>query len=242
MEDSIEYIGHKLLWYIDMSIKGNKFSIEMNSHLIKFYPSNLLQFDTNSKDYQSFIAIIFYWILQEDVFTNLIRFDSYNLLNIIGLFLTDRLLLNIIKNYDFTQFNKDMIIKMINKVETNFLKDNREFKKHNEKNTKKEKEKGKEKEKEEKKDPLDYNNINAIINYIIQIAQKEKGFFLEIDLGILLFKYASKYSEKTPILSTIKKKITESFVKCLTFYEDYKKLKQMSPNEAEDIFNCHKVK
>ena len=92
MEDSIEYIGHKLLWYINMSIRGNKFSLGMDA--------NLLKFDTNSKDYQSFLALIFYWILQEDVFTNLIRFDSYSFLNVISLFVTDTFLLNIVKNYD----------------------------------------------------------------------------------------------------------------------------------------------
>ena len=230
MEDSIEYIGHKLLWYIDMSIRGNKFSLGMDA--------NLLKFDTSSKDYQSFIALIFYWILQEDVFTNLIRFDSYSFLNIIGLFLTDQLLLNIIKNYDYSQFNKDMIIKMFNEDEINFLKDNNEAGKPEEKTIKDEKEE----KNEEKKDELDYNNTNAIMNYIIQITQKEKGFFLEVDLGILLLKYAFKYSEKTPIPPPIKRKVTESFKRCLTFYEDYKKLKETSPNEVEDIFNCHKVK
>ena len=223
MEDSIEYIGHKLLWYIDMSIRGNKFSLGMDV--------NLLKFDTSSKDYKSFIALIFYWILEEDVFTNLIRFDSYSLFNILGLFLTDQLLLNIVKNYDFTQFNKNMIRSMINEDEINFLKDNNEVGKSDEKSNKIEK------ENEAKKDGLDYNNTNSIINYIIQITQKEKGFFLEVDLGILLIKYAFKYSEKTPIPSSIKKKVTESFKKCLTFYEDYKKLKETSPNEVEDIFN-----
>ena len=230
MEDSIEYIGHKLLWYIDMSIRGNKFSLGMDA--------NLLKFDTNSKDYQSFLALIFYWILQEDVFINLIRFDSYSFLTIIGLYLTEPFLLNIIKSYDFNEFNKNMIEKMINEDEVNFLKDNNEQQKSEDKNNKAEKEN----EKEEKKNILEYNNTNSVMNYIIQIAQKEKGFFIGIDFGILLLKYVGKYSEKTPIPSSIKKKVTESFKKCLTFYDDYKKLKETAPNEAEDIFNCHKIK
>ena len=225
MEDSIEYIGHKLLWYIDMSIKGNKFSLGMDA--------NLLKFDTSSKDYQSFIGLIYYWILQEDVFINLIRFDSYSFLNIIGYFLTDQFLLNIIKNYDFDEFDKSMIEKMINEDDVNFIKDNEPIK-GEDKNNKA--------EKEENKSTLEYNNTNAIINYIIQITEKEKGFFLEIDLGILILKYIYKYSEKTPIPSSIKKKVTESFKKCLTFYDDYKKIYETSPNEVEDIFNCHKVK
>ena len=108
--------------------------------------ANLLKFDTSSKDYQSFIAFIFYWILQEDVFMNLIKFDSYSFLNIIGLFLTDQLLLNIIKNYDFTEFNKGIIEKMINEDEVNFLKDN-----EGAKTEEKPKVENKESEKEEKK-------------------------------------------------------------------------------------------
>ena len=227
MEDSIEYIGHKLLWYIDMSIRGNKFSLGMDA--------NLLKFDTNSKDYQSFLALIFYWILQEDVFINLIRFDSYSFLNVISLFFTDTFLLNIVKNYDFNEFDKSIVEKISNVDEEYFLKDH-EVQKAEDKNNKNEK------GKEEKKNTLDYNNTNTVINYIIQIAQKEKGFFLGIDLANLLLKYVFKYSEKTPIPSAIKKKVTESFKKCLTFYDDYKKLKETSPNEAEDIFNCHKVK
>ena len=36
MEESTEYIGHKLLWYIDMSLKGKKFSLGMDVNLLKF--------------------------------------------------------------------------------------------------------------------------------------------------------------------------------------------------------------
>ena len=236
MEDSTEYIGHKLLWYLDMSIRGNKFSLGMDA--------NLLKFDTSSKDYQTFIALIFYWILQEDVFSNLIKFDSYSFFNILSQFLTDQILLNIIKNYDFTEFDKSMIEKMSNEDEINFLKDN-EPQKPEDKKKGMEKTKSKEnieKENEGKKNALEYNNLNSVVNYIIQATQKEKGFFIEIDLGIFLLKYAFKYTEKTPLPTPIKKKVTESFKKCLSFYKDYKNLKETSPNEAEDTFNCHKVK
>ena len=36
MKDNIEYIRHKLLWYIDMSIRGNKCSLSMDANLLKF--------------------------------------------------------------------------------------------------------------------------------------------------------------------------------------------------------------
>ena len=226
MEDSTEYIGHKLLWYLDMSIKGNKFSLGMDA--------NLLKFDTTSKDYISFIALIFYWILQEDVFTNLVKFDSYSFFSIISQFLTDQTLLNIIKNYDFTEFNRNIIEKISSIDDINFLKDKEDKNKQNDKN--------KDNSEADKKTALDYNNTNEIINYIIQLSEKEKNFFIGIDLGILILKYVSKYNEKTQLPSAIKKKVTESFKKCLSFYEDYKKLKETSPNEIQDIFNCHKVK
>lgn len=224
MEDSTEYIGHKLLWYLDMSIKGNKFSLGMDA--------NLLKFDTSSKDYINFIALIYYWILQEDVFSNLIKFDSYSFFNIISQFLTDQTLLNIIKNYDFSEFSKNIIERISNIEDINFLKD--EDKKQNEKN--------KDNSEADKKDEIDYNNTNAVINYIIQLSEKEKNFFIGIDLGMLILKYVFKYPEKTQLTSAIKKKVTESFKKCLSFYEDYRKLKETSPSEAQDIFNCHKVK
>ena len=115
MEDSIEYIGHKLLWYIDMSLKGKKFSLGMDV--------NLLKFDKESPDYESFVAFIFYWILQENVFLNLIKFDSYSFLNVISLYFTDPVLLNIIKTFDFTQFNENMISKLTEENEIKFLKD-----------------------------------------------------------------------------------------------------------------------
>ena len=41
--------------------------------------------------------------------------------------------------------------------------------------------------------------------------------------------------------SSFKRNVTESFKKLLTFYDDYKKLKETSPNDIKDIFNCHKV-
>ena len=226
MEDSTEYIGHKLLWYLDMSIKGNKFSLGMDA--------NLLKFDTNSKDYISFIALIYYWILQEDVFSKLVKFDSYSFFIIISQFLTDQTLLNIIKNYDFTEFNRNIIEKISNIEDINFLKDNEDKNKQNDKN--------KDNQEADKKAAIDFNNTNDVINYIIQLSEKEKNFFIGIDLGILILKYVFKYNEKTQLPSPIKKKVTESFKKCLSFYEDYKKLKETSPNEVQDIFNCHKVK
>ena len=231
MEESTEYIGHKLLWYIDKSLKGNKFSLGMDI--------NLLKFDKESKDYQNFIAFIFYWILQENIFINLLKFDSYSLLNIISLFFTDATLLNIIKTYDFTQFSENMISKLNDENEIKFLKDANP-QPSTEGNTNPQSQ-NQEQENAPKKPSLEYNNTLAVINYILQITQNNTDFFIGIDIAILIIRFAFKYSEKTPLPAAFKKKVTESFKKCLTFYEDYNKLKETSPNDVKDTFNCHKL-
>ena len=91
------------------------------------------------------------------------------------------------------------------------------------------------------KPKLDYNNTLEVINYILQITQNITDFFISIDLSILIIKYAFKYSEKNPLPAAFKKRVVESFKKCLTFYDDYNKLKETSPNLVQDIFNCHKL-
>ena len=230
MEESTEYIGHKLLWYIDMSLRGNKFSLGMDI--------NLLKFNKESKDYENFIAFIFYWILQENIFLNLIKFDSYSLLNIISLFFTDPTLLNIIKTYDFSQFSEDMISKLNEENEIKFLTEVNPQSPIE--NTSPESQIPKQ-ETTPKKQTIDYNNTLAVINYILQITQNISDFFICIDISILIIKFAFKYSEKTPLPAAFKRKVTESFKKCLTFYDDYNKLKETSPSDLKDIFNCHKV-
>ena len=229
MEESTEYIGHKLLWYIDMSLKGKKFSLGMDV--------NLLKFDKESKDYEYFIALIYFWIVQENILLNLIKFDSYSFLNILSLFFSDSTLLNIIKSFDFNQFSESMILKLIpftwftelsDEKEIKFLKDIKAQPPIESTNppvppT--------EPENAPKKQKLDYNNILAIINHIIQITQNISDFFINIDLSIFIIKFTFRYSEKTPLPTAFKKKVTESFKKCLTFYDEYNKLKETSPND-----------
>ena len=235
MEESTEYIGHKLLWYIDMSLKGNKFSLGMDI--------NLLKFDKGSKDYENFVAFIFYWIIQENIFKNLIKFDSYSLLNIISLYFTDPTLLNIIKSYNFTGFSEDIISRITDEkfltntninINTNINPQSPIPDTNLQSVTQKP-------ENPPKKANIDYNNTLGVINYILQITQDITDFFISIDLAILIIRFAFKYSEKTPLPAAFKRKVTESFKKCLTFYDDYNKLKETSPNSINDIFNCHKV-
>jgi hypothetical protein len=109
MEKTKEYIGHKLMWYIDMCLRGNKFAsgIEID----------LLRFNVNSYEYKKFIAYIYFWILREDIFLTLLRFDSYTLFNLLLYLFTERDITKIIKNFDFSTINADSLDELIKQQE-----------------------------------------------------------------------------------------------------------------------------
>ena len=64
LEKSKQYIGHQLLWYINLCINGKKF---LTDDLI---------LDNNYKD---LIKKIFLWLLNDNILTDLMKFDSYSL-------------------------------------------------------------------------------------------------------------------------------------------------------------------
>ena len=228
IEISTEYIGHKLLWYIDMALKGNKFSLGMDV--------NFLKFDTRSEEYKCFIATLYYWILQDEIFVNLMKFDSYSFFNIMTNFLNEPTISRIIKNFDFKKVNPAILQKMQDETDSVFL-----TKKSTDINNKESLPKssiitnrnGKE---------IDYNNPNSVINnIIINLIEKNKSFFVELDLSLFLIKYGAKCTELEPVVGTAKKYIVQGIKKCLTFYEDYDKLKNESSPEVDDVFKCHKL-
>ena len=228
IEISTEYIGHKLLWYIDMALKGNKFSLGMDV--------NFLKFDTRSEEYKCFITTLYYWILQDEVFVNLMKFDSYSFFNIMTNFVNEPYISRIIKNYDFKKVNPSILQKLEEESDTHFLtKKSGEINDNIQKTSIKTNRNGKE---------IDYNNPNSVINnIIINLEEANKSFFTELDLSLFLIKYASKCTELEPVVGTAKKYIVQGVKKCLTFYEDYEKLKN-SPSpcpDTEDVFKCHKL-
>ena len=83
MELTKEYIGHKLKWYINMCLSGNKLCLSI--------AEDSLIFDNESNEYIKLIAYIYLWILHEDVFLNL-----KNLILIVYLFYYKNLLLKMI--------------------------------------------------------------------------------------------------------------------------------------------------
>ena len=166
MEKTKEYIGHKLMWYIDMCLRGNKFAsgIEID----------LLRFNVNSYEYKKFIAYIYFWILREDIFLTLLRFDSYTLFNLLLYLFTERDITKIIKNFDFSTINDDSLDELIKQQENgSYLvldikklneikeKQKKEEEKKEETEDKKE-EKEEEEDKEEKEEDENKNEIKEI--------------------------------------------------------------------------------
>jgi hypothetical protein len=109
MELSKEYIGHKLLWYIDMCFRGKKIYSGIEIDLSKF--------QVDSKEYNKLISYIYFWILHEDIFFTLLKFDSYTLFSILNYAFTEQRIINIIKNFDFSIISADSLNELIKQQE-----------------------------------------------------------------------------------------------------------------------------
>ena len=79
---SRQYLGQKLLWLINLCLKGKKYP----SH--EFISKNI---------YSNLIQSIFLWLTNDEIITNLLNFDSYTFFIIYSIFYTKDDLLNIIK-------------------------------------------------------------------------------------------------------------------------------------------------
>ena len=121
MERCKEYIGHKLLWYLEQCLKGNKYASGIDVDLLKF--------QTNSENYKKFVATIFFWILQEKIFLALLKFDSYSFFSILNLFFTESKLMKIIQDFNFSTITAEKLNKLIEEQENNsyFMKDMAKF-------------------------------------------------------------------------------------------------------------------
>ena len=133
MERCKEYIGHKLLWYIEQCLKGNKFASGIDVDFLKFQMS--------SDNYKKFVATIYFWILQENIFLTLLKFDSYSFFSVLNLFFTETKIMNIIQDFDFSTITSDKLQKLIEDQENNtyFLKDMANFQNEMFQNTNKDK-------------------------------------------------------------------------------------------------------
>ena len=96
LEKSRQFIGHKLLWYINLCLDKRKF------------PSNDI---IEEEKYTNIVSSIFLWIMKNDIITELMNFDSFSLFAILTRFFTEIPIFEIIKNinYDKEKF-KDILI------------------------------------------------------------------------------------------------------------------------------------
>lgn len=315
MERCREYIGHKLLWYIEQCLKGKKYASEIEVDLLKF--------NMYSDDYKNFIATIFFWVLQGRIFLLFLKFDSYSFFSILNLFFTEPKIMKIIQEYNFSKITADKLQKLIEEQENNayFMKEmanlqNAIMKESNEKNdTKKEVARSKtqiekipQKDSEKKKkqtpkesetkdkegkskdtkestetsdtqkeesskeeisttindddndnekeeiDPFEtsagqtqfgkgvkLNDLNSVLLYIINVTESQNGFFSHQDLDTFLIRFASKYPKPSTIPEIVRAKIFEGFKNCLTFFSDYRNIRNDLINNKEDKFNCHSL-
>ena len=317
MERCREYIGHKLLWYIEQCLKGKKYASEIEVDLLKF--------NMYSDNYKNFIATIYFWVLQEKIFLLFLNFDSYSFFSILNLFFTEPKIMKIIQEYNFSQITADKLQKLIDEQENNayFMKEMANLQNEiiNESNEKKDTKKEiprsktqiekipqkesekkkkqtpkesetKDKDKEEKsketkestetndtpkeesnkdemptpindtdndneKEEIDpfatsagqtqfgkgvkLNDLNSVLLYIINVTESQNGFFSHQDLDTFLIRFASKYQKPSNIPEIVRAKIFEGFKNCLTFFSDYKNIRNDLINNKEDKFNCHSL-
>ena len=191
LEKSKEYVGHKLLWYIEQSLKGNKLAPPENFDLLKF--------NVSSENYKNFVALIFYWILQKNVFLTLLNFDSYSFLSTLTLFFTEQNIIKILQDFKFTLFSDD---KHQNLIKVN-IPEKKESSEENEKTDNEKDISSNNKDKEK----LKYNDLNNVLLYIINLIESNKDYLSHQDLDNLLIKYATYCENANGFPEIIKSKI-----------------------------------
>ena len=99
---SKQYLGHKLFWYINLCIEGNKFP--KNEEKIKEETREIL------------VKKIFLWLLKNKIMDELILFDSFSYFLIMTKILGDEKNVNIIKNIEYDKESFDDIILKGNQI------------------------------------------------------------------------------------------------------------------------------
>ena len=223
LEKSKEYIGHKLLWYIEQSLKGNKLASASNFELLKF--------NMSSENYKYFISLIFYWILQDKVFLTLLNFDSYSLFVILNLFLTEPIIVKIIQEFNFSIFNDEQFKNIININIPEKTNDSNKEKENSDKNNLNIDDKTK----------IKYNDLNNVLLYIIKLTESQNDYLSHQDLDNLLIKYATICQDINELPELIKTKIFEGINNNIKFFANYAVIRHDLIKEKKDKFNCHSL-
>ena len=212
MEGTKEYIGHKLLWYINLCLKGKKFCLNDNND------SKFFIFDIKSENYKIFICLIYLFLLDKENFFIFIKFDSYSFFNILIRFFIDDHLLKIINS--FKKFNELVKNKEYNKIYENlffYLEKNIKNEKNIQINL---------------NEKINYNDQKEVISYIINLTNNISNFFINHNLNLFIIKAINK-NEKL-----IEKDIVvKSYAQILSFYDNYETEKKRI--DFNDRFNCY---
>ena len=216
LEKSKEYVGHKLLWFIEQSLKGNKLASSSNLELSKF--------NMSSENYKYFISLIFYWILQKKIFITFLKFDSYSLFYILNLFFTESIPNKIIQEFNFSLFSDErfksiieMNIPLLPKIDEKL------------------------KEKENNNEKIKYNDLNNVLLYIIKLTEIQEDYLSHQDLDNLLIKYAYISQNGNDLPEIIRKKIFEGMNNNIKFFANYAVIRYDLIKNKKDKFNCHSL-
>lgn len=213
LEQTRCFIGHKLLWYIDLCLNGKKLCFNINDNE---------SFDVNSNMYHSLICRIYTWMLRSEVFNTLLEFDAFSLLCLFSKFYTYNYLYTIIKEFDFmslpneyTTEERDIHTDEIENINIDF----------------------------QKQHLSKYNNVMLCIKYIIYKADvcmkdannsvRANAFLIKHDIDVFIVKVASHLHNG--IIEH--NEVVRAVLNVINYFNDMKRC----INDIVDVFRCHGV-
>ena len=219
IESEKEFIGHKLLWYIDLCLNGKKF------FLFGFEDESFFKFDENSEEYKYLICLIYIFLLRKNVIEYLLPFDSYNYLNILSRFFIEKNINDIIKSQN------------INEIESKFDELYKEISLLLENNRPKTEKESQLKDLNNSQlsnielAKINYDNVKSILQYVIAIGNNFQSFYLKHDINCFIIKLVTKFGN-----GTIENKIViETLSNILQYYDKINNSNIIN----EDIFKTH---
>ena len=219
-----EYIGHLLLFFIQLTLKGILFP----------YVGKI-----NLDIYDNIIPEMFLFLTKKDVATILINFDSFSYFDTLSLFIIRENEVNKINDNSFN--DKKLIHNEENIYENRFCPSKynesyiEKFKSNiNEYN---DKDKIKEKELEEKQTKIDNHNnqyfFELIYNILDLCEKQDKNILIKFDVYFFIIKISLKIEGIT------KKIIEKALISIFNFYNEIKKYRQSIDFDKIDKFICH---
>ena len=219
-----EYIGHLLLFFIQLTLKGILFP----------YVGKI-----NLDIYDSIIPEMFLFLTKKDVASILINFDSFSYFDTLSLFIVRE---NEVNKIHDNLFNDKKLIQNEENIYENRFCPSKFNKLYIEKfklniNQYNDKDKNKEKELEEKQSKLDNKNnqyfFELIYNILDLCEKQDKNVLIKFDVYFFIIKISLK-------IEGISKKIIEkSLISIFNFYNEIKKYRQSMDFDKIDKFICH---